>query len=201
MSLQVVLIRHGETDYNAEKRLQGNMQIPLNDLGRQQAHALAAYLVAWPIARLYASDLSRAWETACIVGGALGVKPQPDERWREINAGRFEGNTWAEIEQQFPDEIAQYRQLGEDFQMPDGESWNQVGARAYAALHDLSNSPEGMVGVVTHGGTLRRVLMRVFPDQPEMRHVRFDNTSLTVLDFNPGNSWRVLELNITPHLK
>ncbi len=200
MSLRVVLIRHGQTDYNAEKRLQGNLEIPLNDLGRQQAHALAAYLSDWPIKQLIASDLARAWETARIIGQDVGVEPVPDSRWREINAGRFQGNTWAEIKEIFPHEIARYRQLGEDFRMPDGESWNQVGVRAYAALHDLVNGSELMMAVVTHGGTLRRLLMRVFPDQPDMRHVRFENTSLTIVEFDPANKWRLIELNIIPHL-
>jgi 2,3-bisphosphoglycerate-dependent phosphoglycerate mutase len=139
----LLLVRHGETDWNAERRWQGHADIPLNGRGRDQAVRLAEELAHEPVAAIYSSDLSRARETAEIVGIRLGVPIVLDADLREIDVGTREGLTWPETRERTdwdgePHEAHAERILG--------------ALRRIAARHD-----DERLLVVTHGGSIRRV--------------------------------------------
>lgn len=205
---RVHLIRHGQTTWNAERRWQGvTSAVPLTDEGRAQSRALANYLLSsgYSVAVLYSSDLGRAWETALILGEALGLIPQADARWREVNAGIFQGRTWPDMEAEFPHYVAEYRARGDEFENPDyrfpgGESWAEVQARAYEAFESITAQPRGeTVAVVSHGGVIRSLLSKLFHPMSPSEGMRLPNTSITTLD-RDGQGWRLVEVGATPHL-
>jgi len=139
----LLLVRHGETDWNAERRWQGHADVPLNDRGRAQAHALAEELADERIDAIYTSDLSRARETAEIVAARIGVPVAVDADLREIDVGPLEGLTTEEAK-----EFAGWQ----------GEPTEAHANRILAALRRVAALHEGgRVLVVTHGGSMRRV--------------------------------------------
>jgi len=158
------LARHGETDDNREPiRVQGFTDTPLNDTGRRQAVKLAGRLEPLGLQSLWSSDLSRAQETAEIVGSRLGLRVQLDPRLREANRGRWEGRRFIDIEHECPDLYAAWRRAGASFRFPGGESLLEQSERVIAALEAIGASSELPVLVVCHGGSIRVVLCRRDP--------------------------------------
>ena len=152
---RVVAIRHGETDWNAEGRMQGQLDTPLGRRGRWQASRLAASLDGEGIEAIVASDLSRALETARALGGALDLPVATDRGLRERCFGVFEGHTYAEIEVRWPTEALRWRQHDPEFGPDGGERLLDFAARAVAAVRRVAEQHAGRtVAVVTHGGVL-----------------------------------------------
>ena len=145
----LLLIRHGETDWNAEHRWQGHADVPLNARGREQAEALAEELAAAGVDAIYASDLSRARDTAEIVGTRLGVPVVVDPDLREIYVGSREGLTGDEVGDR-----------------PwDGEAHENHGDRILRAVRAIAERHPGQrVAVVSHGGSLRRIQEHLDPE-------------------------------------
>jgi broad specificity phosphatase PhoE len=151
----ILLARHGQTDHNIPPaRVMGSLDMPLNERGRRQAHALAHELDGHGIAAIWSSTLSRARETAAIVAEAVGLEPRLDERLRESHRGRWEGRLLRDIEREEPDAWAAWRVAGADFRFPEGESLAQHMQRVDAALQDVAAGPLPAL-VVCHGGTIR----------------------------------------------
>jgi broad specificity phosphatase PhoE len=151
----LLLVRHGETDWNRDRRWQGNSDTPLNKRGREQARELAAALD--PPDRIYTSDLARARETAEILGERLGVPVTADARLRERGFGAWEGLTTAEIEERFAAEHARWR-AGEGPGAEDAEPFAAFAERVGSFLQEvLERHPGEEVLVVAHGGTIRVV--------------------------------------------
>lgn len=150
------LIRHGETPWNIERRLQGHRDIDLNAAGRHQAQATALWLAREPVDALYASDLLRARHTAERIGVSLALECRTMADLRERRYGLFEGLTHAEAAARFPDEYARFEARDPDFLPPgSGESLVAFYLRVTAALQGLaSRHPGQTVVVVTHGGVL-----------------------------------------------
>jgi probable phosphoglycerate mutase len=149
----LLIARHGETDWNRERRWQGHADPPLNDLGREQARALGERLRVDPPDAVYSSDLARARETAEIVGELLGLDVRLDPRLREVDVGEWSGLTTAEIEVLHPEGLRRRRLGGTGWEH--GESYEGMGARVVDALHDnAAANPERRVLVVTHGGPM-----------------------------------------------
>src|SRR5262245_33510136 len=115
------LIRHGQSQFNAERRIQGQFDVRLSPFGEQQSLALAAAFRSLPIDAVYSSPLARAMQTAAPIADALGLTVQTDERLKEINAGVFQGVLWSEIEAHSPDLAARWREQDPDFVIPGGE--------------------------------------------------------------------------------
>ena len=152
----IYLARHGQTDWNAQRRWQGHADPPLNEQGRAESRALAAALAGRDITALVASDLSRARETAEIVGAALGVEVELDPRLREVDVGEWSGLTPAEVEERFPEGMARRRAGGTGW--TSGEPFEVMAERVVAALADIAaREGERSVLVVTHGGPMRAV--------------------------------------------
>ena len=152
---RILAVRHGETAWNRDTRIQGHTDIELNPHGRWQAQRLAHALREEPIAAVYASDLSRAFETAQAVARVQGRLTQRHPGLRERCFGRFEGHTWAELEARFPAEALAWRQRVPDFAPPGGESLRQLQARVVATVAELAaRHPGEQVLMVAHGGVL-----------------------------------------------
>jgi broad specificity phosphatase PhoE len=156
----ILLARHGETNDNVEPlRFQGFTDTPLNDTGRRQAHELAERVAAeYEVASLWCSDLSRARETAEIVGARIGLTPTLDARLREGARGRWEGHLMVDIERDEPELYAAWRRGGAEFRFPGGESLAEHQERVLAAVTDIHAAGPLPALVVCHGGSIRVML-------------------------------------------
>jgi 2,3-bisphosphoglycerate-dependent phosphoglycerate mutase len=154
---EVILARHGETDWNRENRFQGHADPPLNALGRTQSAELAADLAGEPIARVYTSPLRRASETAAIVAERLGLQVESLAALREIDVGAWSGLTREEVGTRFPDEYARWLERA-PHGFENGETYDELAARVVPAIHELAaRHPSATLLVVTHGGPSRVV--------------------------------------------
>ena len=152
---RILAIRHGETAWNVDTRIQGHLNIPLNDTGHWQAERLGQALAGEDIAAIYASDLSRAHETALYVGRATGVAVMPELGLRERGFGDFEGKTFAEIEIALPDQAERWRKRDPSFAPAGGESLLQVQERVLATVDRLAKQHPGeLIVMVGHGGVM-----------------------------------------------
>jgi broad specificity phosphatase PhoE len=153
----LLLARHGETDWNRQRRWQGHADPPLNELGRTQAQAMAPALASREVAAIYSSDLRRANETAQIVAAALSLPVTADPELREIDVGEWSGLTTPEIETRFPDGWERHR-AGEDG-WEQGETHAAMQRRIVAAATRIAAGHRSeTILLVIHGGTIRALL-------------------------------------------
>jgi len=151
----LLLIRHGETAWNAEHRIQGRLDVPLSTTGVWQAGRLAERLASEAIDAIVSSDLARAWMTGAPLAAARGLQMVSEPRLRERVFGIFEGKTLDEIAVQHPEEFAAWRARDVDWGMPGGESGIEFIGRVLEAMQQIALSYVGRtVAVVTHGGVL-----------------------------------------------
>ena len=152
---RLILIRHGQTEWNAAGRYQGQVDLPLNALGRQQAEQIVQQLDGTQLAAIYASDLARARETAEVLARATGLQVQLDRRLREIEQGEWEGMPFTEIQRRYPRELEQRRENPLGFVTPGGESIRQVRQRVLEAAEEICRRhPNDTVAIVSHGVAL-----------------------------------------------
>lgn len=152
---RLIAIRHGETAWNVDTRIQGQLDIGLNERGQWQARQAARALAEEPIHAIYSSDLSRAFDTARAIGEVAGITPIPHLGLRERAFGVFEGRTWTEIEAQWPQDALRWRQREPDWAPAAGETLDQVRARVSSATHELaSRHPGQLIVLVAHGGVM-----------------------------------------------
>ncbi len=195
--LRLLLIRHGETDWNASGRYQGQMDIPLNEAGVEQARILGHRLrneLSRPtepgaptgsIDAIYASDLARAWQTAEIVGAACGLTPRPEPRLRELSFGEWQGLTYQEIGERDPEALAAWNHDRVNGRPPGGESLGAMAARVSDLLDDVRREiRDGNVALISHGGTIR-VILCVLLEHPLATYWQFevDNTAIAEIEF------------------
>jgi broad specificity phosphatase PhoE len=153
----MLLVRHGETDWNRDNRFQGHADPPLNDRGREQARELASRLAGERVDAVYTSPLRRARETAEIIGAALVLPVAAHEGLREVDVGEWQGLTRDEIAARYPGAFARWLAYGHGWE--EGETYEEMAVRALAAVRDISAvHPGGRLAVVTHGGPVRAVL-------------------------------------------
>ncbi|MES2975119.1 MAG: histidine phosphatase family protein [Pseudomonadota bacterium] len=153
---RIIVIRHGETAWNVDTRIQGHLDIPLNDTGRRQARRLGLALSSGPpLDAIYTSDLSRAHETARAAGEATGAPVILETRLRERRFGAFEGRTFADIEVELPEQSLRWRKRDPDFAPEGGESLIQLRERVVGAATELAaRHAGGHIALVAHGGVL-----------------------------------------------
>jgi probable phosphoglycerate mutase len=187
---QLILIRHGETVWNQEGRMQGQSDSPLSEIGVHQARRLAGRLARMTFSALYSSDLGRAHYTARSIADATGHAIVLDERLRERNFGVFEGLTAAEINASYPDEYARFRRRDPAYVMSGGESAAAFRERCLGCLLEFAERHAGSsIVVVTHGLVLDaayRAAHALGFDQP--RPVPLLNASLNFFRCN-GERW------------
>ena len=157
-----ILIRHGESLSNREGRVQGQADVKLSDTGCQQATAVASWCKSQSFHKksceLWSSPLCRARETADVIGTAIGLSAQIEDKLVELNAGVFQGHLWDDLADRFPEDVAQWRSGDVDFQIPGGESRRQLAERGRHALQSLSCRPVDSMVIVAHGGVLTAAL-------------------------------------------
>ena len=186
---RILAIRHGETAWNVDTRIQGQLDIGLNDKGRTQALLLARSLAERePLQAIYASDLARAWHTAQAVGQAQGLAVLPHTGLRERAFGAFEGRTFTEIEAELPDHARHWRQRTPDWAPPDGgESLLALRERVLATVDELAARHLGeQIALVAHGGVmdvLYRAATRL--DVQAARTWQLPNTAVNRLLWTP----------------
>jgi probable phosphoglycerate mutase len=180
---QVLLARHGETDDNRPPlRFQGWRDTPLNDTGRLQAAELAERMAGEPLLALWSSDLSRARETAEIVGARIGLSVKLDARLREANRGRWEGRRFEDVAREEPDLYAAWMRAGDEWRFPGGESLREQQERVLACIDDIRATGELPALAVCHGGSIRVVLCASDPRGLAAFHTfRVPNTTVVRL--------------------
>ncbi len=157
--MRVLLVRHGQTDWNAAARIQGASDVPLNAAGRAQAAQLARTLASGERAEaIYSSPLSRAMETAEIIGSALGLAVIPAAELTELSFGDWEGCSWAEIGERWPREFAAYAADRRNYAPPHGESYAGMLSRARPFVESLRRAPGGPALCVAHSAVIRGLL-------------------------------------------
>ena len=190
----IFLARHGESDWNVEKRFQGHSDRPLTERGREQAHALADLLASEKIDAVYTSPLSRARETAEIVAARAGLEPVALPELREVDTGSWSGLSRVDVEARFPEGFARWRSGGSGWE--DGETYQQMAERVIGALRTIAEDhPNGRVLIISHGGPIRAIhaaaegvaiddYRRLKPVEPNARlsTVAVENGRLTRLD-------------------
>ncbi len=164
---RLVLLRHGESTWNAEGRWQGWGDPPLSARGREQAREVAERLAGAGVTAVVSSDLRRASETAALVAEAVGLAPLLDARLRERDLGRWSGLREEEIRSGFADELERFRARDPEVRPGGGESRIAFAGRVQPVLQELAASEEGLVVVVTHLGVIRLVAPELRPTNAE----------------------------------
>jgi probable phosphoglycerate mutase len=198
----LILLRHGETEWNLSGRWQGQAaDTPLTKLGREQARIVASRLRSYPIRAIYSSDLLRAFETAQIVGELLGVALMADPALRESDIGAWTGLTWDQITVRFPDEVAAMFS-GQEVRRGGGESYGELQARLAAAAEQIAaRHPGQTVLLVSHGAALRSLVAHALDASlAQMHRIAIGgNTALSVVQMR-GGRLRLVSYNDTAHL-
>jgi len=195
------LVRHGETDWNRERRIMGRLPVSLNETGREQLRALAPYLEGVGIASIWTSPLPRARVSAEILAEALGghIEVREDAGLTEVDFGAWEGRTFAEVLADPAFAAFQREPLATTF--PGGENLLAVRARVFAAMQRVAACSDGeRTAVVSHGDPLRLVIAGCLGlDGPEFRRLRIDNAAVSAVELT-GDWAEVKFLNMRPDL-
>jgi probable phosphoglycerate mutase len=153
---RIIAVRHGETAWNVDARIQGQLDIALNDNGQWQARQVGLALAEEPVAAVYSSDLQRAWHTAQRIAESAGAALHADQDLRERRFGLFEGRTFREVEQAWPEHAQAWRKRVPHWSPPEGgESLQAVRERVENTVHRIaSRHPGELIVLVAHGGVL-----------------------------------------------
>ncbi len=185
--LKLILVRHGQTDYNAQFRYQGQSDIPLNEVGLAQAEKLRMRLSDFQFDMAYCSDLQRARRTAEIIlrDHSSGLEATSTPLLREVNGGGFEGLTWSEISDRYPEISRQWSEDRAAISPPDGESLNHAVERIIRFLEQFKTIPpseERTVLIATHGGVIGVLLCYLMGmDLNRIWQWRTDTCSITIV--------------------
>ncbi|GIE82633.1 phosphoglycerate mutase [Actinoplanes philippinensis] len=196
---RLIVWRHGNTDWNAGSRVQGQTDVPLNELGRRQAADAAELLVRLRPAAIVASDLSRAADTAAALAALTGLTVSIDERLRERHFGEWQGHTMAEVAAERPEEHARWT-AGEDVVGGGVETLDDLGKRVCDALQDAARlAPAGgTVVVATHGAAARQGVGHLLGWRREqMRTLRaLQNCHWVELTHDEARGWQMAAYNV-----
>ena len=197
------LVRHGETEWNRKGKIQGHLDVPLNEHGRRQVKMLAKRLAKCRFSGVYASDLSRTIKTAQIIAEGCEAPIETGSDLREFSFGEWEGLTLEEIETRYPNTFTERMDLGERaFAAPGGEDTAQMldRVRSYCTRTLKRYDPAENILIVAHGGSIRALLVCLLGmTDDHFWRFRVDRASLSIINNQPNG--RVLELwNDTSHL-
>jgi broad specificity phosphatase PhoE len=204
----VYLVRHGETEWNRERRFQGQQDVPLSALGKEQSGIVARWLAEQPVrfVAVYSSDLARATQTADIIAATLGLDPVYSPALREIHVGDWQGLLADEIRQRYPGQLEDWDRLVDRFTLPGGESIPQVRDRVFAFYRSIISQHTGeAIVIVSHGASLAALITAMhgwdLVTTWETRLARMGNTGVSIisLDHTTGLHEPVL-LNSMSHL-
>ncbi len=186
----MLFVRHGQSTWNSEHRIQGQLDPPLSEEGRRQAERVGRRLARRRLAGFYSSDLKRAFETAQAIRATTGLEPEPMPGLREIYLGEWEGLRTEEVAQRYPEIWAKWSFEGGDWDIvPGGEGAALFEKRVAAAVDAiLERHQHGDVLVVTHGGVIQMTLNRVVGRASRgLFPFKIQNASITVIEKRRGN--------------
>lgn len=197
---RLVLVRHGQTSYNVERRFQGWLDIPLDDVGRAQAESLARGLRGRSFGQLLSSDLSRARATAQAISEVLGVPVQEDARLRECRFGEWEGLTLPEVRTGWPEGYREW--LENSVPAPGGESYVEVRSRVGELVEEaLAAHPSGDVLMVSHSVAIKMLIGYCMGIEIAVcRRLRLAEGSMCEVEHTPTGGWYLCALNRVPEL-
>lgn len=197
----LLLVRHGETAWNAERRWQGHHDAPLNDVGRAEAQAVAARVALDRPGALYSSDLPRARETAEEVAQRSGLDPVFDARWREVDVGEWLGLTPEEVQASDPEGYRRWLAGGTGWSQ--GETYAQMAARGLAAAQEIVARHAGSkapIVCVTHGGVVRALVLQVLGLPLDARRLLGTGPTSTITEIDArAPEWRLRSFNDSGH--
>ena len=198
----LIVIRHGETEWNRERRMQGTTDTRLSELGRAQAQALGRRLASREFTALYSSNLSRARQTAEAIAVLTGRDVVTDPRLQERRFGIFEGLLAAEIRTRYPEEHARFASRDPDYEVPGGESASAFTARCLGCLSEIAGRHSGEeVVVVTHGLVLDSLYRAAHGlGHGEPRPLPLINARVNLFGYG-GYAWRMVLWGDVSHLK
>lgn len=204
-STNVLLIRHGQSKGNAERRFGGHTATPLSARGRNQAEATARTLKSESITAIYSSDLARALETAKALANMTGLTVQSTTAFRERDVGVMEGLTFEDAAQQHPEQYAALLRRDFDYVLSGGESYRQLLDRARQKLDEVIEANSGgKIAVFSHTGTICILALHLMGalDAPELKPVWISsaNCGITKFELRDDGFVRVLVVNDTSHL-
>lgn len=181
---RIYLVRHGETEWNATRRIQGQLDIPLNARGREQVARVAAELASQPLTAVYASDLCRARDTAAAVAATHQLPVQTDADLRELHFGEWQGLDLVQLEARYPEQFHRWRQNSLRQRPPGGETIAELQARAAAAFARIVAAHQGeTVAVAAHGGPLKALVLHLLGAPLEAYpRLRLHNASLSLIE-------------------
>jgi probable phosphoglycerate mutase len=191
-AVRLCLVRHGETAWNAEGRVQGQTDVPLNAVGTAQANAVGAALAGERFAAIYSSDLTRVRQTAEPAAQRLGLAVRCDAALRERHYGMFETYTYAEVRERFPEDYARFRKKELDYDFRGGESLRLFNERALGCVRTLAGRHTGeSILVFTHGGVLEMVYRHAMAlGLSAPREFEIPNAAINWVEVS-GESWSV----------
>lgn len=199
---KLILVRHGETEWNAEKKFQGHTDTQLSPEGLRQAAHLADSLAEEKIAAVYSSDLNRAFVTAEAVAKRHGLTVKGLSSLREIKFGDWEGLTYTAIHEKWPSQLSGLFTTPGEIVIPGGESFYELKKRATDTIDELVAKHEGeTVVVVAHGGTIRTIFCGILDiNLNHLWGIRQDNTAVNIIEYYDGRPLISL-VNDTHHLR
>lgn len=192
-------VRHGQSEFNAEGRIQGQFDAKLSELGRSQAHRVAEALAVHPVEKVFTSPLSRAYQTAQVIAERLELPLEVIDDLQELNAGVFQGKLWSEVEAEYPEASKAWRSYDPDFKIPQGESRRELMIRGTAALEAIREKEHECVVAVSHGAILGAGIKGLLQIPAELNPFQLANCSITQLKF--GERFKLISLNETGHLQ
>ncbi|MDU2065830.1 MAG: alpha-ribazole phosphatase [Sporomusaceae bacterium] len=199
---KIFYVRHGQTAWNLAMRYQGHTDIPLDEVGLQQAEAVATFLEKEKIDCIYASDLTRALETGRMIGRRQGLEVIPEPDFREIHFGEWEGLKYDQIQDKWATTLDQLYTQPDDIQIPGGESFRTVQERAMRAVSRILQKHQNQtILIASHGGTIRTILCAAL-HMPlnDLWSIRQDNTALNAVEYYDSRTIVAL-VNSVFHLK
>jgi broad specificity phosphatase PhoE len=193
-------VRHGETSWNRENRVQGRNDTPLSEAGTAQAERLAESMEAEKIGLIITSPLQRAVETASIINRRINAPIEIDEDLMELDQGMFEGMNFRELSRDHGDFLKRWAADPASVAMPGGESLTGLQERAWRAMCRITSSCDSTLAV-SHNFTITTILCKIL-DIPlsDFRRIRLDNASKTIIE-TAEDTFRVIVINDTTHLE
>ncbi|MBI5840653.1 MAG: alpha-ribazole phosphatase [Chloroflexi bacterium] len=199
--MKLLLVRHGQTDWNLNQRFQGQTDVPLNKTGEEQAQKIAQRLSGKTIDAIYSSDLSRAIKTAETIASHHDLKITPDPRFRELAFGEWEGLTYQELKSAAPELLEKWQTDPLNSAAPEGEMLSQLAERVKSALGDLqTRHADQTILLAAHGGPIQTVLcLALGLDLSHYWQFSISSASLTEIAFYSKGAI-INVLNDTSHL-
>lgn len=199
--MRLYLLRHGQTEWNIEGKIQGKTDIPLNETGLRQARCLAEGMREREISAVYSSPLLRAAQTAEILAEEKGLSVSVLPELREVDFGLWEGRSWTEVDAEFHEDFRRWEENPAEYMPTGGESRESCRERCRAAMEQILAGTVTDAAIVAHGGILAHVADYLLRNQKEKEEIIVKNASISIIEYDRSTEMgRLLLLNDTAHL-